>query len=119
MNKELQGSLYYLFSNLRFSLFVFWGVLMGVLAISLISVFLIEDRHARVNLALPIYVYAGICGKWIVINGIPYMIKMRVTRIVIIAAIGIFGSSSALIVTLISTVVDQIVSWISASHVLN
>src|SRR5699024_3114475 len=119
MNKELQGSLYYLFSNLRFSLFVFWGVLMGVLAISLISVFLIEDSHVSFNMAFPIYVFSGIFGYWIVKNAIPYLIKMGVTRKVIFVAIGIFGICLGLINSLISNVVDQIVSWMSASNVLN
>src|SRR5699024_11528072 len=108
----------YLFSNLRFSLFVFWGVLMGVLAISLISVFLIVDSHVSFNMSFPIYVFSGIFGYWIVKNAIPYLIKMGVTRKVIFVAIGIFGICLGLINSLISNVLDKIVSLISSSGVL-
>lgn len=119
MNKELQGSLYYLFSNLRFSLLVFWGILMGVLVISLVSAFLIEDSHVSFNLSFPIYIFSGIFGYWIVKNAIPYLIKMGVTRKIIFVAIGIFGICLGLINSLISNVLDKIVSLISSSGVLN
>lgn len=119
MNKELRGSLYYLFSNLRFSLLIFWCILMGVLAISLVSAFLVEDSHVSINLAFPIYVFSGIFGYWIVKNAIPYLVKMGATRTTIFLAIGIFGICLGLINSLISNVVNQIVSIISVSNILN
>ena len=119
MMQELKGSLYYLFSNLRFSLFIFWGILAGVLVISLISSFLIEDTHVSFNMAFPIYIFSAIFGYWIVKNAIPYLIKMGATRKTIFVAVGIFGICVGLINAFISSLIDQIISLISTSNVLN
>lgn len=119
MKRELEGSLYYLFSNLRFSLLSFWGILVGILALSIVSAMLIEDSYISFNLAFPMYAFAGVFGFWIVKNAIPYLIKMGATRKVIFISIGIFGVVLSILNAVVSNSVIKIVSFFFKSNELN
>lgn len=119
MKKELQGSLYYLLSNLRLSIFIFWGILMAVVILSMVSAILIKDSHVSFNLAFPLYAFAGVYGFWIVKNAIPYLIQMGATRKVIFIAIGIFGVILSVFNAAISNIVTNLIDLIFKSGELD
>lgn len=119
MITELKGSLYYLYSNLRYSLIVFWAVLMAVLAFSVISAILIEDSQVSFNLPVPMYLFAAIFGFWMVKNTIPYLIKMGGTRKTIFLAIGIFGVSLSLLNAILANVISKIIMFVDQKGMLN
>lgn len=110
MVTELKGSLYYMFSNLRFSLIVFWGILMVILAFTIITTMLVEDTHVTFNMGFPTYIFAAIFGFWMVKNAIPFLIKMGATRKAIFIAVGIFGIALSLINAILSNTINSIIA---------
>lgn len=119
MVTQLKGSLYYLFSSLRFSLLVFWSILGGVLAISVITDLLMTDSHFSFNLSFPTYIFAAIFGFWMIKNVIPFLIKMGATRKAIFLAIGIFGIVLSVLNAVLSNTVDKVITVLYSSNSLN
>jgi len=119
MVKELKGSLVYLFSNLRFSLIVFWSILIAVLLISVVTSIILEDSHVSFNMSAPVYFFTGVFGFWMVKNGIPFLIKMGATRKAIFIASGIFGIVLSLLNAIIANTIIKIVSFIYKSEGIN
>jgi hypothetical protein len=93
MGRQLKGLLYFFVTDIRFSLMVFWSILLGslVLAIS-ISYFLLDvaDAVIYMGLSIPIFIYCAILGFITVKEAIPFAIKMGATRKNLFIALGIF-----------------------------
>src|SRR5699024_9652946 len=89
MAKQLNGSLYYLVANVRYSFIIFWIILMVMFAVTIISALLVPDSVISFQLAAPIYVFAAVIGFWTVKNAFPYLIKMGSTRKNIFLSFGI------------------------------
>lgn len=112
MVNQLKGSLYYTFINLRFSLIIFWGVLAGVLAISVVTQNLIADSYMPFNMSMPTYIFAAAFGYWMVKNTIPYLIKMGGTRTIIFLVMGIFGIVLSLFNALLANSISKLITMI-------
>lgn len=93
MGKQLKGLLYFFVTDLRFSLFVFWSILLGTLMVTFgIAYFLMEGSSGKIGFALSIavYIYCAITGFLMVKQSIPYSIKVGATRKNIFISLGIF-----------------------------
>lgn len=95
MSKQIKGLLYFFITDIRFSLTVFWIVLLSALFVSmLIDYFLIqnvaEGGFMTFGLSIALYVYCGILGFFTVKQAIPFSIKMGATRKNIFTSLGIF-----------------------------
>lgn len=119
MVTQLKGSLYYLFSSLRFSLLVFWSILGGVLAISFITDLLMTNSRVSFNLSFPTYIFAAIFGFWMIKNVIPYLIKMGATRKAIFLSIGIFGIVLSVLNAVLSNTASKIIAALYSFNSLN
>lgn len=82
MKKQLQGILYYITTDIRYSLSIFWAILGGILVLTILLGLFIggENMTVSFNLSFPIYIFAGIAGFLTVKNTLPYLVKMGATR---------------------------------------
>lgn len=112
MTKQLNGSLYYLVANVRYSFIIFWIILMVMLAVTIISALLVPDSVISFQLAAPIYVFAAVIGFWTVKNAFPYLIKMGSTRKNIFLSFGIYALLLSLLNAVIANSVNSIVALI-------
>lgn len=119
MVTQLKGSLYYLFSSLRFSLLVFWSILGGVLVISFITDLLMTNSRFSFNLSFPTYIFAAIFGFWMIKNVIPFLIKMGATRKAIFLSIGIFGIVLSVLNAMLSNTASKIIAVLYSTNSLN
>lgn len=93
MGRQLKGLLYFFITDMRYSLFVFWTVLLSTLAVTLvIAYFLIGVDSGQIGFTLPIalYIYCGITGFLTVKLSIPFSIKVGATRKNVFIGMGIF-----------------------------
>lgn len=93
MGRQLKGLLYFFVTDIRFSLMVFWSILLGSLVLALsISYFLLDvaDAVIYMGLSIPIFIYCAILGFITVKEAIPFAIKMGATRKNLFIALGIF-----------------------------
>lgn len=110
MSNQIKGTLYFLYANNRFSLIVFWSILMGIVVLSIGSTFIFADSKTTFSLTAPIYAYGAIIGYLYVKGVIPYIIKLGATRTNIFISIGLF---SFLITFFNSFMANTIYSFIS------
>lgn len=82
MKRQLQGILYYLSTEVRYPLSVFWMILGGFLVLSILLYVFLGGGHTIIsfNLSLPIYIFAGTIGYISVKGTIPYLLKLGATR---------------------------------------
>src|SRR5690625_4111229 len=113
----MKGLLYFYITENRFSLIIFWTVLIGTLVVSMFIDYFIfnnlSDGFMAFTLPMPLYVYCGILGFLTVKQNIPFSIKMGSTRKNIFISLGIFflGFSFAM-----SFLVNSIQSLIELFH---
>lgn len=89
---QFKGLLYYGFVNIRYSLTIFWLILIGILLFSF-GVELIlgpdEDTSIYFTFSGPLYVFSMIMGYWMVKNMLPYLLKMGSNRMNLYVGYGI------------------------------
>ncbi|MEI3614511.1 hypothetical protein [Pseudogracilibacillus sp. SO30301A] len=112
MSKQFQGALYYLFANIRFSLTVFWAILLALLIVTIAATILMPDTEIAFELSIPVYVFAAVIGYWTVNNAFPYLIKMGSTRKNIFISFGVYAFLLTLLNAVISNTVNKFVSMI-------
>lgn len=110
MPKQLKGGLYYLFANVRYSLTVFWTILLVILLVTIVLTLLLPDSVVSFQLAVPVYVFAAVIGYWIVKNAFPYLIKMGSTRINLILSFGIYGFLLAFLNAILANTINNFVT---------
>src|SRR5699024_11651235 len=88
---QLKGTLYYYAVNMRYMLMIFWGIMLGILLLSLISDILFggDKMDIYYSFSIPTYAFAAAVGFWVVKNVIPYLVKMGLTRLIIYFGTGI------------------------------
>lgn len=109
MQRQLKGSLYYMFANSRFSLLVFWSILAAILLFTVIISLVFDDSIVTMHLSAPTYVFAAVMGYWIVHNTLPYIIKLGGTRASIYIAVAMYGFVLVLFNAIIANVFNQLV----------
>lgn len=112
MQKQLKGSLYYLYANSRFSLIVFWVILISLLLVTLIIDLFSNDSTIVFQLSSPTYIFAAIMGYWIVKNTIPYIVKLGGTRASIFVAVGIYAFLLAVFNATIANTLNKVVTFL-------
>lgn len=93
MGRQLKGLFYFFITDIRFSLFVFWTILLSTLVVTLtIAYFLMGTGSGQIGFMLPVslYIYCGITGFLTVKLSIPFSIKVGATRKNIFISMGIF-----------------------------
>src|SRR5690625_349326 len=110
MSKQLKGSLYYLFANLRFSLIIFWIILGTLLLLTVVSAILIPDSVISFSLWGPIYGFAAVIGYWTVKNTLPFLIKMGSTRKNLFVSMGLYAIGLSLLNAFIANTLNSIVT---------
>lgn len=91
MSRELKGNFSYLVAHTRHMFVIFWGVLLGLLVVTLIMNYLIfKDGTIVYQLSFPLYAVSAVIGIQLVKNVIPYLIQMGSTRMGIFKSVGIY-----------------------------
>lgn len=116
MNKQIKGLLYFYVTDLKFSLKVFWSILLSIAAISLVITYFIRDvENGFFNLSLtgPIYVYCAIVGFLMVKDSIPFSIKMGATRKNIYISLAIFFIGLSLFMSTIASLLQVMIHYLT------
>ncbi|WP_068677659.1 hypothetical protein [Oceanobacillus sp. Castelsardo] len=111
MARQLKGLLYFYVTDIRFSLTIFWSILLGVLILSLsISYFLIGVEDAVFYFGFPnaTYFYCMFLGFLTVKEGIPFALKMGATRKNLFIATGLFFLGIAFVKAVVSSTLQSI-----------
>src|SRR5690625_5093916 len=112
MRRQIKGLLYFFITDIRYSLMVFWTILMSILLITwTIAYFLkdVEGGFMTLSLTGPMYVYCGIVGLLTVKENIPFSIKRGATRKNIFLTIGIYFLILSLMKSIIASTLQVIV----------
>lgn len=118
MGRQLKGLLYFFIMDLRYSLLIFWTILLGILVVSLTFAYFLTGVDGETNfvffLNIPMYVYAAIVGYLTVRDFMPFSIKMGATRKNMFIAIGIFVLMISVAKSLFGTVLQELVELFNA-----
>src|SRR5690625_692190 len=102
MANQLKGTLFYLYTNVRFTLIIFWIIISTILALSLITSYFMSEGTISFQLSFSVYVFCTIIGTWTVKNAIPYSIKLGSTRKNLYVSIGIHFFAFAILNSLVA-----------------
>lgn len=117
MMKDIKGSLYYLFANVRYPFFVFWTILLSIFIVSLLLSSVSEGNQVLFQASIPIYIFCLVLGMWTVKNAIPYLLKMSVTRKLIYVSIGIYFLIIATVQALLANALTKIIDLMGRTAV--
>ncbi|SFE30570.1 hypothetical protein SAMN05216238_11281 [Lentibacillus persicus] len=114
MGRQIKGLLYFYGSDLRYSLTIFWTILLSILVVSLAFTYFLAGLDNDVTLFTfsltgPMYVYCAILGFLTVKDSVPFLIKMSATRKNIFIGSGVFFLMLALAMSLAATGLQEIV----------
>lgn len=118
MARQLQGILYYLITDIRYSLTIFWSILGGFLLLTLILHFIIgvENASFAFNLSAPIYIFAGV-ASYITVKGVlPYLIKFGANRMNLFIGVAVFFIALAIFNSLVANILYSISTTILGSN---
>lgn len=119
MQRQLQGILYYLATDIRYAFTIFWMIIGSFLLLSLMINLIIGNENSVVHFtfSFPIYIFSAAAGFITVKNTIPYLVKMGATRKVIYISTVIFFIGLALVNSLIANGLDFLIKQILKSDV--
>lgn len=118
MGKQIKGLLYFFIMDIRYSLLIFWTILLGVLAVSIaFSYFLlsVEDGGFFFGFPFAIYVYCAILGFLTVKESIPFSLKIGATRKNIFVSIGVFFLLLAFAKAVVANLLQTLISFFTES----
>src|SRR5690625_6817258 len=107
MANQLKGTLFYLYTNVRFTLIIFWIIISTILALSLITSYFMSEGTISFQLSFSVYVFCTIIGTWTVKNAIPYSIKLGSTRKNLYVSLGIYVLGFALFNSIIANTINK------------
>ncbi|MYL58512.1 hypothetical protein GLW20_13480 [Virgibacillus halodenitrificans] len=117
MKKQLKGLLYFYVTDFRYSMTIFWTILLSILVLTMAVAYLllsIENGMMTFSLTAPIYIYCAILGFLSVKEAIPFSIKMGATRRNLFISFGIFFLSISLLFSTIASILQEAVSYINS-----
>ncbi|MFN7251050.1 MAG: hypothetical protein ACK4M9_09685 [Anaerobacillus sp.] len=118
--KELKANLVYLMYDHRYSITVFWSVLVASTAILFAVSYFISEAHMGLSLSLAIYIFCGITGFVLTKETFPYLIKLGSTRNVFLLSSIVFNVLLAVFMSAVAVGVDQIVKVVvKVANVVN
>ena len=121
MKRQIQGSLYYLSTDIRYSLAIFWIILGSLLLLTVMAdwIFGGEEVTFSFNLSFPIYIFAGIAGFLTVKGAFTYLVKMGVTRKALFISTVIYFLGLSLLNAFIANLLEFITTFMVRSNVGN
>lgn len=113
MTRQIKGLLYFFATDIRYSLMIFWTILLGILIVSLvISYFMLGVENGQLYFMFQfIYVYCGILGFITVKESIPFSLKMGATRKNLFISLGLFFLSIALMKAVIANTLHTVILY--------
>ena len=111
MGRQIRGLLYFFITHQRYSLMIFWTILLSILVVSLsFSYFLldVEDGAFYFGFAFAVYFYCAILGFMTVKESIPFSLKMGATRKNMFISIGLFFLSIAFAKAVVASTLQEI-----------
>src|SRR5699024_2517016 len=80
---QLKGTLYYYAVNMRYMLMIFWGIMLGILLLSLVSDMLFGGDQMDIcySFSITIYAFAGSVGFGDLKNISTYLVNIGITRL--------------------------------------
>lgn len=112
MNKQINGLLYYLVTDISHAIKIFWSILLSVLVVCIaFSYYLIDIEDGRMGFGFPfaIYFFCIINGFVMVKNNIPFAITMGATRKNLFISFAIFFFGLSLVKAVIASTFQEIV----------
>lgn len=107
MGRQIKGLLYFYWTDIQFSLMVFWSILLAMLTVSVSMMFLFPSiDFMSFSFTAPIYVYCAIIGFLMAKHTIAYGIKLGGTRKNIYISMGIFFVLLALMKSTIAALIQ-------------
>lgn len=116
MGRQIKGLLYFFIADVRYSLFIFWTILLSILVVSLIVAYFLMDIEKGMmssTLTAPMYVYCAILGFLTVKESIPFSIKMGATRRNLFISLGIFFLGLSFIKAIAASTIQVIIDYIN------
>lgn len=107
--KELKANLVYLIYDHRYSITVFWSVLVASTALLFAVSYFISEAHMGLSLSLAIYIFCAITGFLITKETFPFLIKLGSTRKTFLFSAIVFNVLLAVFMSAVAVAVDQIV----------
>lgn len=119
MGRQINGLLYFFITDIRYSLMIFWTILLGILGVSLaISYFMLGVENGQLYFMFQfIYVYCGILGFITVKESIPFSLKMGATRKNLFISLGLFFVAIALMKAVIANTLHTVILY--ATDIIN
>lgn len=114
MIRQVKGLLYFYWTDLQFSLLVFWSILLSMLVMTISIMYIFPTiGYMSFSLTTPIYFYCGIIGFLMARQTVPYSIKLGATRKNIYLSMGIFfvclTATKSILAALITEFVEKLV----------
>lgn len=113
MSNQMKGLIYFYITDLRFSLTVFWIVLLNSLFISIGIDYVLSINGVKsdmfFSLSMALYVYTGIIGFLAVNQHIPFSIKIGSTRKSIFFSLGLFFAGLSMAKGLLANSIQLII----------
>ena len=116
MGRQIKGLLYFFMTDIRYSLFIFWTILMSILVVSLSISYVLKDMEngfMTLSLTGPIYVYCAILGFLTVKEAIPFSIKMGAIRKNLFVSLGIFFVGLSTVLAIVANIIQVIVELLN------
>lgn len=113
MINELKANLQYLIYDHRYSLTVFWLVLVASIIGFFVLALLANDTHVGLSINFAVYIFCGISGFLITKETFPYLIKLGTTRNMYVISAIVFHVFLAFFMSSIATLLIQGVKFLN------
>ncbi|QOY34267.1 hypothetical protein AWH56_016205 [Anaerobacillus isosaccharinicus] len=107
--KELRANLVYLIFDHRYSITVFWSVLVASTELLFAVSYFINEAHMGLSLSLAIYIFCGITGFLITKETFPFLIKLGSTRNVFLLSALVFNVLLAFFMAAVAVAVNHFI----------
>lgn len=114
MVKGIKANLLYLIYDHRFSLTVFWSILLSATTGIFLIAFIFSITNTSISLSVAIYIFCGITGFLITKETFPFLIKLGSTRNNYIFSAVVFNMILAIIMTIFMSIVLQLVEVLNS-----
>lgn len=120
MSRQFKGTLYYLFADVRYTLTVFWIILIIIagLLITIQTIFPGEENEIAFSISFPIIIFASVIGFLTVKKSIPYMVRIGATRNCVYVSVFIFFVCLTLFNAVLAFLINLTITVISGKEVV-
>ena len=115
MSRQIKGLLYFFIMDLRYSMIVFWTILLSILFFFMILYYYVigvENSEFSFGLPFAAYVYCGVLGFLAVKENIPFSLKMGATRKNFFLANGLFFLGISLFFAIAASIIQSVVTFL-------